>query len=187
MMSTPLVTTFMMFFQIFGNFIAFVIGCDYNVKYSTMGEIQEIGSEYIAHDAMKRNVWNASTFWWLPSMYTQLMRDDHSNELNFMHNWEVYATLWCLPSCVINNIRLWGLWSMELFISVSTTRWLTTSIWFRGIKGLSILEWLPLIWRSTPHCGDYLFVEGCPMGHYESPWSWLCLAIAFSSYLIYFG
>ena len=94
MRPTPLVPTFMMFFQILVNFIAFVIGCDYSVTCSIRRGIQGISGDYATYYAMKIIMQNTCIFWWLPSMSTQLMRCKRSKELNFMHNWEVYATSW---------------------------------------------------------------------------------------------
>ena len=163
MRPTPLVPTFMMFFQILVNFIAFVIGCDYSVTYSIRRWIQGIG-DYAAYYAMKRIMQNTCIFWWLPSMHTQLMRRHHSYELSFMHNWEVHAILWWLPSCVINNIRLWRLWSMGTVHKSEAP--------LGGRLPLCVLRKL----KVCPFWGDYLYLEdphhtmvffwkACPMGH----------------------
>ena len=63
--------------------------------------------------------------------------------------------------------------------------WLPLCV-LKEIKGLSLLRWQTLIWRYTHHLVVIIFLwKAYPMGHQESPWPWLCLAIAFSTYLIY--
>ena len=144
MMSALSVTTFMMFFQILGNFTSFIIGCDCWVTYSIRSGIKGIIGDNIACYAMKRIMQSTCIFWWLPSMHTQLMRRHHSYELSFMHSWEVYAIFWWLPSCVINNIWLWGLWSMGTVHKSEAP--------LGGRLSLCVLRKL----KACPFWGDYL-------------------------------
>jgi hypothetical protein len=50
-------------FQIYDNFIAFVICCDFGVTYSIRSGIRGIGDDNIAGYAMKRIMQNTCIFW----------------------------------------------------------------------------------------------------------------------------
>ena len=96
-------------------------------------------------------------------MHTQLMRRHHSYELIFMQSWEVYAILWRLPSCVIDNIRLWRLWSMgTVHKSEAPLGGRLPLCVLRKLNVCSFLRWLPLLGRFTPNCG--VLLEGLPYG-----------------------